>query len=327
MKMRITSEPGFLPDFRALLSIISACLIFFVLVACVPEKESSQPKTERLNVVVSLFPLYDFARAIAGDRADVRLLSPPGSEPHAFEPRPGDMARISGAGLFIYTSPLMEPWAARVKRAVDGNRTRMIEAGKGVRYHPVSSNEDERHSHSHAGALDPHIWLDFSIDQLIVDNILAGFVAADPDNATFYQANAEILKARLQDMDARFRDGLKSCAHREFFHGGHYVFGYLARRYNLNYHALNGASSESEPSAAHMMSMIREIKRAGISHIFAEELLSPRLTETLATEAGVGTLKLHGAHNLSRDDFQRGVSFFDLMDDNLSSLRKGLTCR
>ena len=327
MKKRIVSEFAFQAARLLVLSITGVCLVFLALVGCVLEKESTQSKTERLNVVVSLFPLYDFARAIAGDRADVRLLLPSGSEPHAFEPRPGDMARISGSALFIYTSPIMEAWAARVAQAVDGNRTKMIEAGKGVRYHPISSSDGDSHAHDHAGSLDPHIWLDFSIDQRIVDNILAGFVAADPINAPFYQANADILKARLEYLDARFRDGLKSCERRDFFHGGHYVFGYLARRYNLNYHALSGSSSESEPSAAHMISMVQEIKRAGIRYIFAEELLSPRLTETLAKEAGVGTLKLHGAHNLSRDAFQRGVSFFDLMDDNLSSLRKGLACR
>jgi zinc transport system substrate-binding protein len=112
-----------------------------------------------------------------------------------------------------------------------------------------------------------------------------------------------------------------------FLHGGHFTFGYLARRYGLEYRSLSGLSSESEPSAARMAAMVRQIRSSGVRYLFAEELLSPRLTETLANEAGVAVLKLHGAHNLGRDDVQRGVGFIALMEQNLVNLQKGLACR
>ncbi|MDD2271650.1 MAG: zinc ABC transporter substrate-binding protein [Desulfuromonadaceae bacterium] len=286
-----------------------------------------------LQVVTTLFPLYDFARTIGGDKAQVTMLLPPGVEPHSFEPRPEDMIRISRAGLFIYTSKYMEPWAEKIVSGIDSRSLRVVNAGERVPYQPGGSHEHEHgareaggHKHDQKG-MDPHIWLDFANAALMVDTILDGFVAADPGNAAVYRQNAEALKKRLDALDVRYRKGLSSCANRTLLHGGHYTFGYLARRYNLEYHALSGVSSDSEPSAERMAALVREIKSSGSNYLFAEELLSPRLTETLAQEAGVGVLMLHGAHNLSRDDQAKNVTFFDLMERNLVQLQKGLQCQ
>lgn len=279
-----------------------------------------------LQVVTTLFPLYDFARTIAGDKAQVTMLLPPGVEPHTFEPRPEDMIRISRAGLFIYTNKYMEPWAERVISGISSKTLRVVNAGERVTYH-AGVNEDEHDNHHDQKGLDPHIWLGFDNAVLMVDTILDGFVAADPTNADVYRQNAETLKKRLAELDLRYRKTLSSCSTRKLLHGGHYTFGYLARRYNLYYHALSGISSDSEPSAERMVSLVREIRSSGVRYLFAEELLSPRLTETLAKEAGVEVLMLHGAHNLSRDDMAKGVTFFDLMERNLKQLQKGLQCR
>ena len=306
------------------------CVVVCVLAlsACRNEQVGAPAKAGKLRVVTSLFPLYDFAGIIAGNRAEVTLLMPPGVEPHSFEPKPDDIVRISKAALFVYTNPAMEPWAAKIIQSIDQSGLKVVEGGKGARYQSVAGVDGHGdHDHLHAGGMDPHIWLDFVNDQLMVDNILAGFVAVDPANSDYYRANASALKKQLMELDKRYREGLASCSSRDLLHGGHYTFGYLAQRYGLRYRALSGVSTESEPSAARMSAMIRSIKQAGVHYLFAEELLSPRLTETLAAEAGVQVIKLHGAHNLSRDDFQGGVTFIKLMDTNLSNLQKGLECR
>jgi zinc transport system substrate-binding protein len=295
-------------------------------------REVQKPAT-KLQVVTTLFPLFDFARTIAGDRAEVTMLLPPGMEPHSFEPKPNDIVRISKAGLFIYTNRYMEPWAETILKGVDRQKLRVVDAGQGVTYMNASASDDHDHgghdNHAEAsrsGSIDPHIWLDFTNAGMIVNNILAGFVEADPANAQVYRSNAAALNASLTALDLRYRDGLASCANRIFLHGGHYTFGYLARRYGLEYRSLSGISSESEPSASRMAAMVRQIRTAGVRYLFAEELLSSRLSETLAAEAGVTVLMLHGAHNLGRDDVQRGVSFIGLMEQNLKNLQKGLAC-
>lgn len=302
--------------------VISCCAALFS-AGCKKVEEKPQAG---LQVVTTLFPLYDFARTIAGDKAQVTMLLPPGVEPHTFEPRPEDMIRISRAGLFIYTNKYMEPWAEKVVSGIDSRTLRVVNAGERVTYH-AGVDEDEHDTHHDQKGMDPHIWLDFDNAALMVDTIRDGFVAADPTNGDFYRQNAETLKKRLAELDLRYRKTLSSCSTRKLLHGGHYTFGYLARRYDLEYHALSGISSDSEPSAERMVSLVREIRSSGVRYLFAEELLSPRLTETLAKEAGVGVLMLHGAHNLSKDDMAKGVTFFDLMERNLKQLQKGLQCR
>ena len=314
-----------------LLFILVMFALAFMVAGCA---RHDQKQSAKLQIVTSLFPLYDFARTIAGEKGEVSLLLPPGMEPHNFEPKPDDIMRISKAGLFIYSNRYMEPWAETIIKGMDRRKLRVVDAGQGVVY--LKAVTDAGHNHEgdtghdgegHSGGMDPHIWLDFGNAKIILANILEGFVAADPANASYYRTNAAGLAAKLDDLDQRYQRGLASCATRMFLHGGHYTFGYLARRYGLEYHSLSGVSSESEPSASRMTAMARQIKQSGVRYLFAEELLSPRLTETLAEETGVGVLKLHGAHNLGRDDFQRGVTFIGLMEQNLNNLQKGLACR
>lgn len=318
---------------RAVLPVllVLAVMSAVVLAGCTRQEQKTSTK---LQVVTTLFPLYDFARIIAGERAEVAMLLPPGMEPHSFEPKPNDIIRVGRAGLFIYTNRYMEPWAETILKGIDRQKLRVVDAGQGIRYAPASAadeHDDTDHgghgADSHDGVKDPHIWLDLGNAALMVDSILAGFVAADPPNADYYRAHAVELKGRLEALDRRYRDGLASCATREFLHGGHFTFGYLARRYGLEYRSLSGVSSESEPSATRMAAMVRQIRSSGVRYLFAEELLSPRLTETLASEAGVAVLRLHGAHNLGKDDLQRGAGFIDLMEQNLANLQKGLACR
>lgn len=269
------------------------------------------------------------------------MLLPPGVEPHTFEPKPEDMIRISRAGLFIYTSAYMEPWAEKIIAGINNRKLRVVNSGEKVTYQARIQEDEHGHgqtenaSHSSGGAgvttngmgMDPHVWLDFTNAARMVDSILAGFCAADSVNSNVYRQNADRLKTRLTALDEQYKQQLSTCATRKLLHGGHYTFGYLAKRYGLEYHALSGITSDAEPSAERMIALVREVKSSGVAYLFAEELLSPRLTEALAQESGVGVLMLHGAHNLSRDDLLRNVTFFDVMDRNLVQLQKGLQCR
>lgn len=292
---------------------------------------SPQHVSGKLQVVTSLFPVYDFARTIAGEHAEVSLLLPPGVEPHNFEPKPDDVVRIGRARLFIYTNRYMEPWAAAIIKGIDNRALQVVDAGQGIDYQAMTDDGhgEDTHGHDHHGhdGQDPHVWLDFDNASHMVDNIMAGLLAVDPSHGDAYRRNAANLKMELSRLDKRYREGLSSCTSRVLMHGGHYAFGYLARRYGLQYHALSGVSSEAEPTAARMAAMVRQIRQAGVRYLFAEELLSPRLTEAVAAETGATVLYLHAAHNLGKDDFKRGASFISLMEENLVQLQKGLACR
>jgi zinc transport system substrate-binding protein len=231
-----------------ILLLISA-LVVVGLTGCT---RSEQKASTKLQVVTTLFPMYDFARIIGGDRAEVSMLLPPGMEPHSFEPKPNDIIRIGKAGLFIYTNRYMEPWAGTILKGIERQKLHVVDAGQGVSYQKASSEEGDGHAHGnhgadrHAAVMDPHIWLDFSNAALMVDSILTGFIAADPTNQDYYRTRAAELQGRLKALDQRFRQGLSTCDTRMILHGGHFTFGYLARRYGLEYRSLSGISSESD---------------------------------------------------------------------------------
>jgi zinc transport system substrate-binding protein len=297
-----------------------------LLVSCRQQKETVKP-TGKLQVVCTIFPLYDFTRNIAGDKADVSILLPPGIEPHHFEPKPDDIVKIGKAGLFIYTNKAMEPWAEDIIKGVNRPSLLVVDASSGLTLRPVAGNGDGDKHGEHSSSLDPHVWLDFANAGQMCANILAALVRIDPANAAYYKTNCETYQRRLGKLDNSYRQGLAECRTRTILHGGHNTFGYLAARYGITYIAATDISADAEPTPARMAALVKTVRELGVSTIFSEELVSPRLAETLATESGAKVALLNGAHNLSRSDISRNVDFITIMEENLRTLRTGLKCR
>lgn len=321
---------------RALLisCMIGLGFLFAALFGCSPAAKEVN-RADGLKVVTTLFPLYDFARNVGGEKAQVTLMLPPGVEPHAFEPRPKDIFLINKADVFVYTGDFMEPWAASIIKSVDKGKLAVVDASEGAAVRP-ETEEGPHHEHE-AGAsheaesrkqpVDPHIWLDLGNARKMVDNICAGFVRKDPGNRAFYESNASAYKTRLADLDVRFREGLAHCSTRVFVHGGHYAFSYLARRYNLTYMSAYGFSPNAEPNPRHLAEMVRTIRQYHTKYVFYEELLQPRVAQTLARETEAKLLPLNGGHNVTAEEMKRGVTFISLLEQDLDNLKVGLQCR
>lgn len=309
--------------------LLVAALLALVLFA--PGCRKQEKPNGKLQVVTTLFPLYDFAKRIGGGQAQVTLLLPPGVEPHSFEPRPEEIVRVNHADLFIYTNSVMEPWAASIMAGVDKGKVEMVEGGKGVALQKapeLGEQEQEpagvhEHGHEHGG-MDPHIWLDFDNARAIARNILSAYVARDPSHKGYYEQNAAGLDKDLAALDQRYKETLAKCPRKVFLHGGHYAFGYLARRYGLKYISASAVNADAEPTPARLADLVKLMRREGLHYVYTEELLSPRVAETIARETGAKVLNLRAAHNLSRDEFEKGVTFISLMEQNLQNLKTGL---
>jgi zinc transport system substrate-binding protein len=302
-----------------------------------PAAAAADGQAAKTRVVATLFPLYDFARSIGQDRVQVSLLLPPGVEPHAFDPKPSDVAKVGRADVFIYTGKSMEPWAEKIIRGVGNPGLSVVDTSKGIVLMKMQDHEtgsepskgqDAHHGNDHgARSEDPHIWLDFANSEKMVDTITDALVRARPADETIFRENAEIYKEKLRVLDASFAAGLSKCPQREFIHAGHYAFGYLARRYGLAYVAAQGFVPDSEPTARQMAMMARQVQSRGLKVVFYEELVEPRIAGTVAKETGAQLLMLHGAHNLSRDEFEKGATFIGIMQGNLANLKRGLGCQ
>ncbi len=320
---------------RSGLPLLLALAVLAVMAFSCGKNEAQPQKQQKIVVLATLFPLYDFARSIAGDRADVTLLLPPGVEAHSFEPRPGDMVKMGTAQLFVYTGKYMEPWAQSLIKGAENKKLVIVDASRGItlmeardrgheRGNEKGAGKEERHDH---GAYDPHIWLDLENAIKMVDNIADGLSAVDPANKDTYRKNAEAYKEKLAALDRKFREALGTCKKKTFIHGGHFAFGYLARRYGLEYVSAYEGSPNAEPTPKKIIALKREMKEKDVHYVYFEELITPRVSELISRETGATLLKLHGAHNVSKDEFGKGVSFITLMEDNLTSLKVGLECK
>jgi zinc transport system substrate-binding protein len=320
-------------NIRYLFYVVSLAACFAVCQACSrpPDKPVAEQK---LKVITTLFPLYDFARAVGGERADVTLLLPPGVEPHSFEPKPGDVMKIEAADLFIYTGEYMEPWAATILKGFKGGKLVAVETGaaisqgkEGGQGTSASGSEKKKGDRRHRHDVDPHIWLDLDYAQKMVDSILNGYAKKDPTHRDFYAGNAERYKARLAELDDRFRRELSTCKKRVIIHGGHFAFNYLAKRYGLAYVSAYGASPDSEPTARALIELEKQLKKYNVRYVYFEELITPRVAEIIAKETGASLLPLHGAHNVSKDELAQGVTFISIMEQNLKNLKVGMECQ
>jgi zinc transport system substrate-binding protein len=310
---------------------------FLILICACQKKEASMPAAHKqLVVVTTLFPLYDFARTIGGDKVNATLLLPPGMEAHTFEPKPEDAIRVANADLFIYTNEYMEPWAVTFVNGLNSGNVVQVDSSKGITLLKTGVEEEAesagdshggKEHHHHAGSMDPHVWLDFANTQIMIDNIASAMSAKDPSNRNYYLANAAAYKTELTKLDDEYEAGLSSCSKKVFLHGGHYAFGYLAHRYGLQYESASAVNADAEPSTAKLVALVKQVKAMDLKYVYSEELLSPRVSEMIAKESGASILLLHGAHNISKEDFDHGVTFISLMRKNLANLRIGLQCK
>jgi len=295
------------------------------------------PKTktdsQKITVVTTLFPLYDFAKNIGQDKVEVSLLLPPGVEAHTFEPKPSDITKINNADIFVYTGEFMEPWAHDIIEGAD-KKVKVVDASANIEMmkeeheHEEEAEHheaEEEHGHEHGG-VDPHIWLDFDNAKIMAENIATTLSEIDPQNAEYYKNNLKSYQSKLSDLDNSYKNSLTSCQSKTIVYGGHYAFGYMGKRYGLAYESAYGISPDSEPSAQDLAGLISQIRTKKIAYVFFEELVSPKVAETLAKETGAGLLLLNPAHNLTKDEFEKNESFLSIMEKNLSNLKIGLNC-
>lgn len=277
----------------------------------------------KIRVVTTLFPLYDMATFIAADTAEVSLLLPPGVEAHSFEPKPMDLVRINEADVFVYTGNVMEPWVNDVIASAGNQSLVVVDASQGTTMIPgVFGDAGES-----AGSLDPHIWLDFDNAKMMVSTIEQALETKNPISKALVQQNASAYRDQLTTLDTSYRTTLATAKIKEIVYAGHYAFGYLAHRYGLGYLAAQGVSPDSEPTANDLVQLVEQVRKDQIQYIFYEELSSPKIAETIAQETNAKLLLLNAAHNLTKQQFEQGLTFFDILRSNLENLRVGLECQ
>ena len=295
---------------------------FFMATMGFSQTQQLSGRSDKITIVTTLFPLYDMAKFIGADKAEVTLILPPGIEPHSFEPKPSDIVKINDADIFIFTGKFMEPWAEDIIKSSKNKKLIVVDASKGTGLIPAVLHDSDEPT----GALDPHIWLDFDNAKNMVNNIARALEARDSVDMDFYKQKFQQYCDTLSTLDSTYKAALSNCQTKEIVYGGHYAFGYLAHRYGLKYLAAQGVSPDAEPTANDMARLIDQIRQDKINYVFYEELTSPKIAQTIADETNAKLLPLNAAHNLTKSQLNKGVTFFDILRSDLVNLKIGLEC-
>ncbi len=305
----------------------------------------NEAKSGKIQIVATLFPQYDFAKQIAGEKADVTLLLPPGVESHSFEPTPSDIVRINQSDLFLYTGKYMEAWSEKIIGSMkdSGSESLVLDLSKNIAlvnteeieagHHHSDAEESEEHhhgneaeqGHGHQHQYDPHIWTDPMNAKLMAADIRDALCTIDPANKGYYNANAERYLAELDALDAEFRSVVRDGKRNKILYGSRFPFYYFAKRYRLDYGAaFDSCSSETEPSARAVAGLIKEIREEKIPVVYYAEMEDPKVARSICSETGTKMLLLHSCHNVTKEEMEQGATYLSLMKQNAENLKEGL---
>lgn len=294
------------------ITLIAAVFMF----GCTKDSSESFPKDNgKINVATSFYIMNDFASKIGGDRINLINLVPSGMEPHDFEPKTRDITRLKAANVFIYNGAGMEGWVDKVVQSAENKNLIVVEASKGIKL--LGANDSNKNQN------DPYVWLNPQNAILQLSAIKDAFVKADPKNKTYYEQNFETYKTKFNELDNEYKTEVGSFKKKDIV-VAHAAFGYLCDAYGLKQVAIEGLNAESEPTAARMAEISKFAKDNNVKVIFFEELVSPKVAETIAKESGAQTDMLNPVEGLSEDDKSKGKEYVTIMKDNLEALKKAL---
>ncbi|SHM20645.1 zinc transport system substrate-binding protein [Caldanaerovirga acetigignens] len=305
----------------SLLAVLMA--VIFLINGCTTKASRLTPhEGGKIRIYTTIYPLYDFAVKIAGDKASVQKIVPAGVEVHDFEPSPKLVAGIYDADVFIYLGGSIDPWAEKLAVQLLKEGVTVVKAGEGL-FQEELHEDEEGVTEGNGQHLDPHVWLDPILAKTLAERIAEAMAATDGKNEAYYRKNLEDLKKRLDDLDEKYRNSLLSTSKRDFV-VNHAAFGYMAKRYNLNQIAISGLSPQQEPSPKKLAELAKLCKERDIRYIMVEAASSSKLAEVLAKETGNKVLVLHPLENLTDEDIRAGKDYFSIMLENLENLKRAL---
>lgn len=258
------------------------------------------------QVYASFYAIYDFVSAIGGDKIEVHNMVPSGAEPHDWEPSAKDMMGLYEADILFYNGLGMEGWIDKVKASI-GDSAECVMLSEGI--------TDE--------AADPHIWLDPKNALKMAEKIKDVLCEKDTVFKNYYEKNYYRLAAEIEAVDNEYKDALSDVKSNKLV-VAHEAYGWLCSAYGLEQIPIEGISAEGEPSPSRMRELVDIVNKNNIKYIFYEELVSPKIAQSLADETGAELLELDPFEGLSDEKIAEGKTYVDIMRDNLENIKKAL---
>lgn len=291
---------------------------------------SKDNNSDKLRIVTTIFPQYDFARQIGKDKVSLKMLVSPGGESHSYEPTPQDITAVSECDIFICVGGESDVWSNMILKSIDTSNMVVIkmmdcvetveeEKSEGMTEKlPAEKEEDEIE-------YDEHVWTSPKNALAISAVIEKAMMSSDEKNADYYRVNFEEYEKKLNKLDNEYRNAVTKAKNTTLIFGDRFPFRYLFDEYGLKYYAaFPGCSTDSDVSAKTVMFLIDKVKENNLSAVFYIEFGAKKIADTISSETGAEALLFHSCHTLSREDFEGGATYIDLMYNNLENLKRGL---
>ena len=316
------------------------------------EKKDKGDNTKgKLKVVTTIFPEYDITRAIAKDKVDLELMIKPGVDVHSFTPTPQDIKTVQNSDIFVYGGTEHDKWVENLTKSIDMKNKKVVKLVDGIQQleeesvdgmkheHHHDDKKEDQHNHDHKHEkkdehdhkdesekeLDPHYWTSPKNAIQMVKTITNALVEKDPDNAEFYKENAKNYIKQLEGVDKELHDVVDNAKIKKVVIADRFPFRYLFKDLGLEYRALfSGCSVESTASAGQIKKMVDYVKENKIPVVYHIEMGKGELAETVAKNSGSKVKLLHSIHTVTKEDFDKGVTYIDLMKQNVEALKEGL---
>jgi zinc transport system substrate-binding protein len=293
----------------------------------------------KLNVVATIFPEYDFLRQIAGDHINLSMLLKPGAESHTYEPTPQDILTVQSSNLFVYVGGDSDAWVDSILESMDQSKMNIVtlmdcvslvpeETVEGMQPEENSLKQDDVEENDvtiNDVEMDEHVWTSPRNAELIVQKLCDELCELDPANAQDYQQNTTNYIAKLARLDDEFQDVVDHADRKEIVVGDRFPFRYFVNQYGISYYAaFPGCSTDTEASAATLAFLIDKVKADKIPVVFHIELSNEQMCDSICSATGAKKELLNAVHNVSKTDFDAGVTYMDLMEHNVQVLKEAL---
>ena len=300
---------------------------------------ASNVNKAKLSVVSTIFPGYDFVREVAGENVTLTMLLPPAAESHSFEPTPQNIIAIQNCDVFIYVGGESESWVDGILDSMDKSKMTIIsmmelvetieeEHKEGMEVdheHADSHSEDDHEEHEEHEEYDEHVWTSPINASHITQAIADALCALDADNEEIYRANAAAYTEKLNKLDSAIRNVVQNSPRNTLIFGDRFPFLYLANEYDLDYYAaFPGCSTATQASPKTVAFMIDKVKQENIPVVFYIEFSNEKTADAICESTGAKKMLLHSCHNVTKDEFERGVSYLQLMTKNVENLKEAL---
>ena len=324
--------------------ITALLLALFVLVGALAGcgKQNDTNKTDKLSIVTTIFPEYDWVREILGDKADnaeITMLLDNGVDLHSYQPTADDIVKISDCDLFIYVGGESDGWVEDALRNAANRNMKVINLleilGDSVKTEEiVEGMQEEEHEHEdaeeheHEEEADEHVWLSLKNAKMLVRVISKALQELDPDNKDIYAANADAYVKKLSALDAEYQAAVDAASNKTILFGDRFPFRYLVDDYGLSYYAaFVGCSAETEASFETVSFLAKKVDDLGLPCVLTIEGAQHRIAETIVQNT-VGknqkVLTMDSMQSTTSKDVANGATYLSVMEKNLSVLKEAL---